>query len=140
MLDLDETLVHCTLGDDMPLSIGSNVREFCFPVEFEQVTYHVFVRCRPHLRHFLIRMSQCFELVLFTASKKVTITSLLTIYSLLYTCLLRFLTSLFIYLTWNLEVWNFCFSLGNFKLIQLYLCINLCLLFRYLYMYTMSTL
>ena len=64
VLDLDETLVHCTVDpvDDPDMVFG---------VEFNGVDYQVHVRYRPFLREFLEAVSERFEVVVFTASQQV---------------------------------------------------------------------
>lgn len=63
-LDLDETLVHCTVEPiDKP--------DIVFPVTFNGTLYNVYVRKRPYLDYFLETVSRSFEVVVFTASQKV---------------------------------------------------------------------
>ena len=63
-LDLDETLVHCTVE---PIAKP----DLTFPVTFNGTFYQVYVRKRPYLDYFLETVAKSFEVVVFTASQKV---------------------------------------------------------------------
>jgi CTD small phosphatase-like protein 2 len=69
-LDLDETLVHCSV-EPIPNP------DIVFPVNFNGTAYQVYVRKRPYLDHFLETVSKQFEIVIFTASQKVYADTLL---------------------------------------------------------------
>lgn len=70
VLDLDETLVHCTV-EPIPDA------DLTFPVDFHGTLYQVHVRLRPHLFTFLDRIQDKFEVIVFTASQKVYANELL---------------------------------------------------------------
>ncbi|KAL4385573.1 hypothetical protein GQ457_15G003760 [Hibiscus cannabinus] len=72
VLDLDETLVHSSLEpcDDT---------DFTFPVNVNHQEYTVYVRCRPHLRDFMERVSSLFEIIIFTASQSIYAEQLLNV-------------------------------------------------------------
>lgn len=72
VLDLDETLVHCTV-EPIPDA------DVTFPVEFHGTTYQVHVRLRPHLKSFLKKIQGNFEVIVFTASQKVYANELLNL-------------------------------------------------------------
>lgn len=65
VLDLDETLVHSNLEEE------EGTPDFTFPVRFNNENHAVNVRVRPHLQEFMERVSEKFEVVIFTASQKV---------------------------------------------------------------------
>ncbi|WJX29304.1 hypothetical protein P8452_17961 [Trifolium repens] len=72
VLDLDETLVHSTLEhcDDA---------DFTFNIFFNMKDYTVYVKQRPFLHTFLERVSEMFEVVIFTASQSIYAKQLLDI-------------------------------------------------------------
>mmetsp|Transcript_63179 Transcript_63179/g.105099 ORF Transcript_63179/g.105099 Transcript_63179/m.105099 type:complete len:395 (-) Transcript_63179:505-1689(-) len=72
VLDLDETLLHSSI---VPLP----TYDIVFPVHFNAINYQVYVRKRPHMDYFMNRVSQLFEIIVFTASQKVYADRLLNI-------------------------------------------------------------
>lgn len=45
--------------------------DFTFSVNFNLKDHTVYVRCRPHLKYFLERVSSLFEIIIFTASQSI---------------------------------------------------------------------
>lgn len=72
VLDLDETLVHSSLE-----AVASS--DFSFPVHFNNHEHIIHVKQRPHLHEFMERVSELFEVVVFTASQKIYAEKLLNI-------------------------------------------------------------
>jgi CTD small phosphatase-like protein 2 len=72
VLDLDETLVHCSTASLIPHDVQ-------FPVSFNGSVYTVSGRFRPHYLGFLQAVAEKFEVVVFTASQKVYADELLNI-------------------------------------------------------------
>lgn len=72
VLDLDETLVHCSTEMLLPADL-------VFPVVFNNIEYTVFARKRPFIEEFLSQMATLFEIVVFTASQEVYADRLLNI-------------------------------------------------------------
>jgi CTD small phosphatase-like protein 2 len=64
VLDLDETLVHCSV-EPIPDA------DVFFPVNFNGANYQVYVRKRPHLDKFFALIAGKFEVTVFTASQQV---------------------------------------------------------------------
>lgn len=72
VLDLDETLVHCSVE-------GTGEADLIFPVDFNGTVYQVSVKKRPHMAQFLEMVADKFEVVVFTASQQVYADTLLDI-------------------------------------------------------------
>lgn len=72
VLDLDETLVHSTLDH-------CEDADFTFSVNFNFQEHSVYVRCRPHLKDFMERVSSLFEIIVFTASQSIYAEQLLNV-------------------------------------------------------------
>lgn len=72
VLDLDETLVHSSLEPCEDV-------DFTFTVNFNSEEHIVYVRCRPHLKDFLERVSGLFEIIIFTASQSIYAEQLLNV-------------------------------------------------------------
>ena len=71
-LDLDETLVHCSVE---PLA----KHDLTFSVVFNSQSYVVYVKLRPYLYHFLRTVQAWFEIIVFTASQRIYADKLLNI-------------------------------------------------------------
>ncbi|KAM6552248.1 hypothetical protein CsatB_002056 [Cannabis sativa] len=72
VLDLDETLVHSTLEH-------CEDADFTFNVFFNMKEHTVYVRKRPHLKTFLERVAEMFQVIIFTASQSIYAEQLLDI-------------------------------------------------------------
>lgn len=72
VLDLDETLVHSTKHK-------CDNADFTIQIRLENVKYPIYVRLRPFLQEFLEKVSEMFEIIVFTASKSIYADQLLDI-------------------------------------------------------------
>ncbi|OUM67925.1 hypothetical protein PIROE2DRAFT_39610, partial [Piromyces sp. E2] len=70
VLDLDETLVHCTTTE-------MDEYDVMFPVELNGQQFQVSGRYRPYCAEFLEKVAEMFEVIIFTASQKVYADTLL---------------------------------------------------------------
>eukprot|EP00998_Keelungia_sp_KM082_P005302 NODE_1684_length_1250_cov_68.676759_g1669_i0.p1 GENE.NODE_1684_length_1250_cov_68.676759_g1669_i0~~NODE_1684_length_1250_cov_68.676759_g1669_i0.p1 ORF type:complete len:352 (-),score=62.05 NODE_1684_length_1250_cov_68.676759_g1669_i0:152-1207(-) len=73
VLDLDETLVHCTTDN------SGGLADFQFDVDFNNILYKVNCKKRPGMAAFLEHVHDLFEVVIFTASQSVYANKLLDI-------------------------------------------------------------
>ncbi len=64
VLDLDETLVHCSVE-------RVDHADLRFPVQFNGIVYEINACKRPHMEEFLAKVSQQYEVIVFTASQEV---------------------------------------------------------------------
>lgn len=64
VLDLDETLVHCSTE---PM----DTYDFLVHIQFNGATFPIWGRIRPHCEEFLREAAKSFELVIFTASQQI---------------------------------------------------------------------
>ncbi|KDO19381.1 hypothetical protein SPRG_15471 [Saprolegnia parasitica CBS 223.65] len=72
VLDLDETLVHCSVDDVADVDLK-------FPIDYNGTEYTVSVKKRPYMNEFLAQVSEWFEVVVFTASQRVYAETLLNL-------------------------------------------------------------
>lgn len=72
LFDLAETLVHSSL-------VPCDDADFTFMVNFNLTEHTVYVRCRPHLRDFMERVANLFEIIIFTASQSIYAEQLLNV-------------------------------------------------------------
>ena len=81
VLDLDETLVHSSLENELPQDpMGEQLTyDFTFPVHLGEERYDVYVYVRPGAVEFLEKMQELYEVVVFTASQKMYAEKLLNI-------------------------------------------------------------
>lgn len=69
VLDLDETLVHSTFQE-------TNDSDYTIPVEIEGNVYNVYVYLRPGAIEFIQKMSELYEVIIYTASLSIVRSSL----------------------------------------------------------------
>ncbi|OQS07884.1 nuclear LIM factor interactor-interacting protein hyphal form [Thraustotheca clavata] len=72
VLDLDETLVHCSVDDIANPDLK-------FLIDYNGTEYTVSVKKRPYMTEFLSQVSEWFEVVVFTASQRVYAEKLLNL-------------------------------------------------------------